>query len=178
MISKHQNTLLEPGFPPAWRSRFGPLFSPASLLPAAWRKERFEPSARRHTAVMLDLGVARSFGARFWGLMGRPPLRRLPFCEALLLVNCKSVHSCFVRAPIDLAFLDAQGRVLRITAGLKPWRLAFGPAGTTHVLELPATAAAAHALAPGCQLEMRDWLLAADGLQQRRTAPSAVENRP
>jgi uncharacterized membrane protein (UPF0127 family) len=43
----------------------------------------------------------------------------------------------FMRFAIDAVFLDADGRVLRVTARLRPWRLA-GCRGAKAVVELPA----------------------------------------
>jgi uncharacterized membrane protein (UPF0127 family) len=45
--------------------------------------------------------------------------------EVLVLVPCGSVHSFGMRAPIDVAFLDGQGRVLKAVRGLAPLRVLF-----------------------------------------------------
>ena len=48
----------------------------------------------------------------------------------------------FMRFPIDAVFLDARGRVVRVAANLRPWRLATAARGARDTLELPAGAAA------------------------------------
>ena len=48
----------------------------------------------------------------------------------------------FMRFPIDAVFLDARGRVVRVAANLRPWRLATTARGANDTLELPAGAAA------------------------------------
>jgi len=66
------------------------------------------------------LNVARGFRERFLGLMFR---KSFPEREALLFERCNAVHTCFVRFPIDVAFLDGDGAVLHIERGVRPWKL-------------------------------------------------------
>ncbi|MES2832731.1 MAG: DUF192 domain-containing protein [Pseudomonadota bacterium] len=88
--------------------------------------------------------MADNFLSRLSGLMLAPPLH--PH-YGMLLTDCCSVHTCFMRQPLDLLYLDAQGSVTRCVANLRPWRTsswrgkdAAGKAYTraTHVLELAA----------------------------------------
>lgn len=62
---------------------------------------------------------AATFWQRLGGLLALP---RLTSGEALHLAPCGSVHTCFMRYAIDVVYLDAQGRVLKIVPGLRPWR--------------------------------------------------------
>ena len=78
--------------------------------------------------------VAASFTARFRGLMGAA---ELPPGSGLLLPRTSSVHTHFMRFPIDVVFLDDEHRVVSVIRALKPWR--FGAAkGASSVLELAA----------------------------------------
>lgn len=79
--------------------------------------------------------VADSWWGRFRGLLARPPLRK---GEGLLLLQCGSVHTVGMAHSIDVAFLDAQGKIVRSIARLRPWRLGFGGTAAVHALELPA----------------------------------------
>jgi hypothetical protein len=79
--------------------------------------------------------LADGFLGRFLGLQFR---RRLPPGVGMLLVPCRSVHTCFVRFPIDLAYIDRHGRVLAVRKYLPPWRAAVGAPGTFAILETPA----------------------------------------
>jgi uncharacterized protein len=58
--------------------------------------------------------------SRRQGLLGR---RQLPPGEALILAPCSSVHTAFMRFPLDLVFLDRAGRVLKTSSGVRPWRV-------------------------------------------------------
>jgi uncharacterized membrane protein (UPF0127 family) len=75
------------------------------------------------------------------------PLRRArgllaagPDHTPLLLAPARSVHTCFMRRPIDVVFLDADLVVLKVVRALRPWRLAASRRATA-VLELPAGSA-------------------------------------
>jgi uncharacterized membrane protein (UPF0127 family) len=77
---------------------------------------------------------ADSMWARLVGLLGTPDLRP---DEALWLEPCGSVHTAGLRAPIGCAFLDADGRVLRVVDPLPRWRVAAAR-GARAVVECPA----------------------------------------
>jgi len=83
----------------------------------------------------IEVRLANTFLARLAGLMFRARLRPE---EGLLLSPCRSVHTSFMRFPIDVVFLDHDFQVVGVVEGLPPWRLAGGFAGTHHVLELGA----------------------------------------
>jgi uncharacterized protein len=78
--------------------------------------------------------VATSFASRFRGLMGAA---RLPSGSGLLLPRTSSVHTHFMRFPVDVVFLDAEWRIVSVVQGLRPWRFAAAKAASS-VLELPA----------------------------------------
>ena len=78
--------------------------------------------------------LAVTFGRRLRGLMGR---RELAPGSGMLLRPAGSVHTCFMRFPIDVVFLDADLRVLRVAHRVEPWR-AVRARGARAVLELPA----------------------------------------
>ena len=82
--------------------------------------------------ILPDLILADHFWPRFAGLQFR---RHLPNGTGLLLVPCNSVHTCFLRFPIDLICLDRLGRVVEVRKHLRPWRAAVGAAGTHAILE-------------------------------------------
>ncbi len=71
----------------------------------------------REGDVLAAAEVARTRRARRRGLRGRDHLE-----GALVLRPCRSVHTVGVRFPIDVAFVDRDGIVVR-TCCLKPWRL-------------------------------------------------------
>ena len=87
--------------------------------------------------------------SRLRGLIGRSALAP---GEGLLLSPTPSIHTWFMRFPIDAVFLDAELRVLDISRDLRPWRFA-GRRRTRAVLELPGGEARRIGLEAGTVLE-------------------------
>ncbi len=56
--------------------------------------------------------------------------------EGLWIESCNSIHTFFMRFPIDAVFLDANGVVLRIYKNLSPWRMSGLHWRARSVLEL------------------------------------------
>ncbi|NWF78537.1 MAG: DUF192 domain-containing protein [Chloroflexi bacterium] len=94
----------------------------------------------RGSVLAARCGEARSFLARGRGLMGRPALAA---GEGLLIEPCSSVHSFFMRFPIDVVFADRQHRVVGLTEAMAPNRPYAGAWGARYVVELPAGTIAA-----------------------------------
>ncbi|MDI6774218.1 MAG: DUF192 domain-containing protein [Verrucomicrobiota bacterium] len=79
--------------------------------------------------------VADRFWLRMKGLLGR---NALDPDQALFLAPCGSVHTFFMRFPLDLLFVTRQMRVTRVVWHVPPFRLVFGEAGSWGVLEMRA----------------------------------------
>ncbi len=71
---------------------------------------------------------------RMRGLLGRS---ELPQGEGILLRPAASIHTAFMRFPIDVVFLDEHLTVLAIAPGVRPWRAAAARKARV-ALELPA----------------------------------------
>ena len=87
---------------------------------------------------------------RMRGLLGRSSL---PPGEGILLRPASSVHTGFMRFPIDVVFLDRDLNVLRVVPDLRPWRAA-GRRRARAVLELAAGECAARGLREGDRLTL------------------------
>ena len=92
--------------------------------------------------------VAAGWAAQLRGLIGRGEIAS---GFALGLPGCRQVHTALLPGPLDVAFCDRDGRVLRLVASLTPWRVSGYVAGAAIAWE-----AAAGALAP--------WLREGDAL--------------
>ena len=104
--------------------------------------------------------------ARLRGLLGRSDL---PAGEGLLLRPAGSIHTAFMRFPIDAVFLDRADRVLKVAHELPPWRMA-GCRGARAVLELPAGEAAKQGLRAGVSLT-QVWHTVPRASRTGRSAP-------
>lgn len=63
---------------------------------------------------------ASTFLERLVGLLGK---KGVAADEALLLAPCRSIHTFFMKFPIDIVFLTRKGRVIALIPHLKPNRL-------------------------------------------------------
>lgn len=48
----------------------------------------------------------------------------LPAGHAMVIAPTNAVHTCFMRFPIDIAFVSKEGRVIKVCHSVRPWRLA------------------------------------------------------
>jgi uncharacterized membrane protein (UPF0127 family) len=105
----------------------------------------------RDRTLAAQAELARSFWARGRGLMGRAAL---PEGYALIILPESSIHTFFMRVPIDVLFVDRSDTVIgmreamppsRPFAGVAPWR-------GRYVIEMPAGVIAATGTAIGDQL--------------------------
>jgi uncharacterized membrane protein (UPF0127 family) len=87
---------------------------------------------------------------RLRGLLGR---KELPPGEGILLRPCASVHTMFMRFPIDVVFCDRDLKVLAVAAEVPRWRLR-GQRGAKVAIELAAGEAASRGVEPGQVLRL------------------------
>jgi uncharacterized protein len=104
----------------------------------------------RDGKVLASLDVASTFKSRLRGLLGRDG-----YDGALLVRPAKSVHTLGMRFPIDVAHLDRDLCVVRVTT-MRPWRIGRPVPRASAVLEAEAGAFASWELRPGDVLELRD----------------------
>ena len=78
---------------------------------------------------------ATTFWQRLRGLMFRRPLQP---GEGLLIVPCRSIHTHWMRAAIDVVLMDRDGVVLSVHPNVRPWRMVHGTKDTHAVLETAA----------------------------------------
>jgi uncharacterized membrane protein (UPF0127 family) len=89
---------------------------------------------------------------RLRGLLGR---RSLPEAEGILLRPAGSIHTYFMRFPIDVVFLDRDLVVVGIEPELAPWRMA-GRRGAKSVVELAAGQCERRGIAVGDHLALAE----------------------
>ena len=99
--------------------------------------------------VLAAVEVADTAAARRRGLLGRDA-----FDGALVLRPCRTVHTARMRFPIDVAFCDTEGVVLR-TVSLPPWRLSPYVHKAAFVIEAQAGAFDRWQLRAGDRVELR-----------------------
>lgn len=90
--------------------------------------------------------------ARLRGLLGRDGLEPL---AALRIAPCSSIHTFFMRFPIDAVFLDRKLRVVRALHTLRPFRATRPYLTAAQVVELPAGTLRATGTREGDQLALQ-----------------------
>jgi len=89
----------------------------------------------RDTIIAWQPRIARSLAWRLRGMIARD----FTAFDALLFPGCNAIHTWGMRIPLDVLFLDADGRVCALRTDLRPWRLAVARRAR-RVVELPAGA--------------------------------------
>jgi hypothetical protein len=108
-------------------------------------------NARTGEQVAGSVLAAFDSSSRRQGLLGRGGLGP---GEALILAPCSTIHTAFMRFPLDLLFLDRGGRVLKTSSGVRPWRVRAAWRAFA-VVELAAGSLEQSGTAPGDVVELR-----------------------
>lgn len=116
---------------------------------------RVENLTRGQTLVTAGR-VADTFWSRLRGLMGS---KSLAPGEGLLVVPCKSIHTHFMRFPIDVLYVNGAQEVVGIDRRLPPWRFGWPRSGARFVIELPAGTVSATGTQIGDQLRIQGYEL-------------------
>jgi uncharacterized protein len=77
---------------------------------------------RTGEVVATELEAALDSKSRNRGLLGRDHMDE---GSALVLAPCNSIHTFFMRFPIDVAFVTRSGRVVKTVNRIRPWRIAL-----------------------------------------------------
>ena len=110
-----------------------------------WLAEAPEP-------VIDRLRVARRFLQRAVGLLGKAGLAPR---EALLIPNCRSLHTFGMRFAIDVLFVDDQGVVRDLFPQTPSGHIVIARSKPVHALEVSAGFIAKHNINPGQRLSIR-----------------------
>lgn len=102
--------------------------------------------------VANGLEIADTPWRRMRGLLGRDGLAP---GAALLIDPCRSIHTFFMRFPIDVIYLDGDWRVAKTVERLGPWRLS-ACLRARRTVELPAGALEALDVATGSKLTISE----------------------
>jgi uncharacterized membrane protein (UPF0127 family) len=74
----------------------------------------------RQTVLGTSIEVANHGATRRKGLLGRSGL---PPGEGIWIVPCESVHTFWMKFPIDIVYLDRDKKVKKVRSDVAPWRL-------------------------------------------------------
>lgn len=115
---------------------------------------KLQPASQNGVDFASDLKIADTLLARTKGLLGRT---QLPEGEGLWIKRCNSIHTVFMKFPIDAVFVDDDLKVISVYHALRPWRITWLHMKATSVFELPAGTLKKHGgIQVGEQLLVRD----------------------
>jgi uncharacterized membrane protein (UPF0127 family) len=97
--------------------------------------------------------VCSTRSERMRGLIGTP---RLDPDQAVWILRCNSIHTFFMRMTIDVAFLDAALRVVKVVPSMTPYRVCLPVPGARSVVEGAVGMLSRARLRRGVQLGIRD----------------------
>ena len=100
-----------------------------------------------------DLEIAETFTARLKGLLGRDTLAAH---QGLWIKKCSSIHTFFMRFPIDAIFIDKKMSVQKICSQIPSGTIRWGNSKTVDVIELTSGMAQRLKLQKGDQLHVGD----------------------
>lgn len=102
----------------------------------------------RQTELAARAETANTAKTRNKGLLGRHGLLA---GEGLWILPCQSVHTFFMKFPIDLVYIDRHKKVKKVRSNVGPWRLS-ACLSAHSILELPAGVVQATRTTRGDQL--------------------------
>ena len=105
----------------------------------------------RGTILAETADVADTSAKRRTGLLKH---ERLEPGDGLWIVPCESVHTFFMKFPIDLIYLDKRRRVRKVRHAVAPWRMSICLSAHS-ILELPAGTASSTGTLAGDELEIQ-----------------------
>lgn len=85
--------------------------------------------------ICTQMKEAKSFQDRAIGLMFAHQMQGF---DGLMIEPCTSIHTFFMKFPIDVIFLDKNNTVVKIIRDMRPWRLSGIYLKARKVLELKA----------------------------------------
>ena len=104
-----------------------------------------------HNVLADHVEVANTFKRRLRGLIGKTCLHD---GEALILIPCSSIHTCFMNFPIDVLFADQDAMILQTLENMRPFRFTTVIPRSYMAIELPAGRIAATGTETGHRLQL------------------------
>ena len=80
----------------------------------------------------IKIKIAKSFKDRLLGLMFKKNIT-----YGLYFKNCRSIHTFFMKEPIDVIATDKNDKIIKTYKEVNPWKILVCPKGTKNIYELP-----------------------------------------
>ena len=100
-----------------------------------------------------SLETATGLFSRMRGLLGR---RTLADGCGMCISPCNSIHTFFMKFPLDLVFLSAEDEVVKTFFGVRPWTMVYAGGRARKVIEVRAGWLSRDALKIGDRITLSD----------------------
>ncbi|MFA9397888.1 MAG: DUF192 domain-containing protein [Clostridiaceae bacterium] len=81
--------------------------------------------------ILNDVYIADTFKKRFLGYM----FQKKPKYDAILIKPCNSIHTFFMKFPIDVIFLNEEMKIVKKIENLQPSKIVFPVKSSVMVME-------------------------------------------
>lgn len=98
--------------------------------------------------ILDDIIIAKNFKDKLFG--------RIFLNKSILLENCASIHTFFLKKNLDIYFLDKKNKVIKITKNLPPGNIILPVQNAKKVLETDASLAKSVKINLGDILEFKE----------------------
>ncbi|RME17036.1 MAG: DUF192 domain-containing protein [Bdellovibrio sp.] len=105
----------------------------------------------KNKVIVSHLKKASSFSERLVGLLSKTSLKDN---EGLWIPHCNSIHTFFMKFPIDAVFVNKQLIVQTLHPHLQPWRITWPNLKAHSVFELPSGSIQKYQIERGDQLDV------------------------
>lgn len=95
-------------------------------------EDKFQVWTAEGKVILEKVVVAKTVISRLKGLMFR---KELPETEGLLLKPCNSIHTFFMRIPIDAVFCNDKNKVIQVYRRMSPWKISRIHLDASFVIE-------------------------------------------
>lgn len=104
----------------------------------------------------IHIAYADTFKKRLLGLMGKSNFSGLLFKQKYRNRYASSIHTCFMRASIDVIYVDDNGRIRELIT-LSPWKLYIPKNGyIKYIIELPENSIEEYNLEQGIEVVIKN----------------------
>jgi uncharacterized protein len=103
------------------------------------------------TVLASQVVIAGTVLTRLRGLLGKKEFAK---GQALIIKPCNSIHTLFMRFPIDVLFADKNNHVIAAISALQPFRISRLYFNASYTVELPTGSIEATSTSPGDLLKI------------------------
>ena len=90
-------------------------------------------NSTQNNLIADEVKVAKTFIKKTFGLILRNDISE---ADGLIIKPCNSIHTFFMRFPIDVLFVDRKNKIIALHENVKPWRILPIHFNSSYVIEI------------------------------------------